>query len=176
VPTIRRDENSVRPKREIHAPLPRDVSYPDVTKRAVRKPHAAKDEATLEQLRFCAKVISELHKKQYYNFASPFYEPVDWVKLDIPTYPKVIKKPMDLSTIRRKLDSHEYSSAQKFHDDFRLMIRNCFTFNPQGTPVNQAGMELQRLFDDKWRGLPHAGESDAEDDEEEEDEDDRLRE
>jgi hypothetical protein len=135
-----------------------------------------KDDVTAEQLRFCGKVLSDLHKKQYYNFASPFYEPVDWVKLEIPSYPKIIKRPMDLSTMRRKLDQHEYSSAQKFHDDFRLMIRNCFTFNPQGTPVNQAGMELQRLFDDKFRGLPHGGDSDADDDEDEvDDEDDRAR-
>ena len=61
---------------------------------------------------------------------------------------------MDLSTMRKKLDSHEYSSAQAFFADFKLMIRNCFHFNPAGTPVNLAGIELQRLFDDKWKNLP----------------------
>lgn len=85
---------------------------------------------------------------------------------------------MDLSTMRKKLDTHEYSTAQKFHDDFKLMIRNCFLFNPAGTPVNQAGIELQRHFDDKWKTLPALHEvSDADDDEEEEEEDDeRARE
>jgi len=80
---------------------------------------------------------------------------------------------MDLSTIRKKLDSGEYDTAQNFYDDFKLMIRNCFTFNPSGTPVNVAGQELQRLFDEKWKGLPqtHPEPSDEEDDEEEEDED-----
>lgn len=75
--------------------------------------------------------------------------------------------------MRKKLDTHEYSNAQRFHDDFKLMIRNCFLFNPAGTPVNQAGIELQRLFDEKWRGLPALHDvSDADDDEEEEEEDD----
>jgi bromodomain-containing factor 1 len=58
------------------------------------------------------------------------------------------------------------------------MIRNCFAFNPAGTPVNQAGIELQRLFDEKWRGLPALHEpSDDEDDEDDEDsgEDERAR-
>jgi hypothetical protein len=75
---------------------------------------------------------------------------------------------MDLSTMKKKLEGHEYSTAQKFYDDFKLMIRNCFLFNPAGTPVNQAGIELQRLFDEKWRGLPPLHE--VSDDDEEEDE------
>jgi len=104
---------------------------------------------------------------------------LDYVKLDLPSYPKIVKKPMDLSTMRKKLDGQEYNSAQRFYDDFKLMIRNCYAFNPPGTPVNQAGVELQRLFDEKWKGLPpfHDG-SDDEYDEEEDDEsyDERARE
>jgi len=56
------------------------------------------------------------------------------------------------------------------------MIRNCFHFNPAGTPVNLAGIELQRLFDDKWKNLPQAkpqpaydDDMDVEDDDSEED-------
>jgi hypothetical protein len=98
----------------------------------------------------------------------------DWVKLEIPDYPRIIKRPMDMQTMRKKLDNHEYSNAQKFFDDFKLMIRNCFQFNPAGTPVNQAGIELQRVFDEKWRGLPqlHNVSEDEEEDEEEEEEED----
>lgn len=103
---------------------------------------------------------------------------LDWVKLNIPMYPKVIKRPMDLSTMKKKLDAGEYPSAEKFHEDFKLMIRNCFTFNPQGTPVYQCGVELQRLFDEKWKNLPplHADASDEEEEEEEEEvEDEQAR-
>lgn len=85
---------------------------------------------------------------------------------------------MDMSTIRKKLEGGEYSSSSKFYDDFKLMIRNCFTFNPAGTPVNQAGIELQRLFDEKWKSLPllHAVSDDDDDEEEEDDsEEERLR-
>jgi bromodomain-containing factor 1 len=80
--------------------------------------------------------------------------------------------------MKKKLDAHEYSSAQKFYDDFKLMIRNCFAFNPIGTPVNQAGVELQRLFDEKWKGLPpfHDVSEDEYDEEEEDSDDERARE
>lgn len=94
------------------------------------------------------------------------------MKLNIPMYPRVIKRPMDLSTMKKKLDAGEYTSAEKFHDDFKLMIRNCSTFNPEGTPVHQCGMELQRLFNEKWKNLPplHSQEPSDDEDEEEEDE------
>ena len=76
---------------------------------------------------------------------------------------------MDLSTMRKKLDAGEYSTAEKFHEDFKLMIRNCFTFNPVGTPVNTAGQELQRVFDEKWRNLPSLRPAVMSEDEDDED-------
>lgn len=98
---------------------------------------------------------------------------IDWVAMEIPSYPKLIKKPMDLSTMRKKLDNGDYSTADAFYNDFKLMIRNCMTFNPSGTPVNIAGCELLRLFDEKWRNLPSLRpQSDEEDEEEENSEDD----
>ncbi|KAF8168327.1 hypothetical protein B0H34DRAFT_670517 [Crassisporium funariophilum] len=174
MPTIRRSEAEVigRPKREIHPPPPKDLPYADAPKKN-RKGKKTKDDGTSEQMKYCLKILNELHKKQHYNYASPFYEPVDWVKMEIPAYPKVVKKPMDLSTIRRKLEEGHYSTAQKFYDDFKLMIRNCFSFNPAGTPVNLAGIELQRLFDEKWKHLPPLHEaSEAEDEDEDEESDD----
>ena len=79
--------------------------------------------------------------------------------------------------MRKKLENNEYTNAQKFFEDFKLMIRNCFTFNPAGTPVNQAGIELQKVFDDKWKNLPQLREvSEDEDDEDEDDsEEERQR-
>ncbi|KAG6902811.1 hypothetical protein C0995_011298 [Termitomyces sp. Mi166 len=173
VPVIRRSDTEAvgRPKREIHPPPPKDLAYADVPKRP-RKAKAGKDDGTAEQIRFCSRLLNDLHKKQYVSIASPFYDPVDWVLLDIPSYPKMVKKPMDLSTMRKKLDGGLYPTAQKFFDDFKLMIRNCFVFNPAGTPVNQAGIELQRVFDDKWKALPPLREVASDEEEEEEEEED----
>lgn len=196
VPVIRRNDGestaSARPKREIHPPPPKDLPYADAPKRPRKR--KIKDDGTAEQLRFCGKLLVDLHRKQHWTIAHPFYEPVgkhhttfdtvvmcsrgsDPVKLDIPMYPKIIKKPMDMSTMRKKLESGEYPNASKFYDDFKLMIRNCFTFNPHGTPVNQAGTELQRLFDEKWKNLPTLHDVSEEEEEEDvdEEEDDRKR-
>ncbi|KAG0697173.1 Bromodomain-containing protein [Suillus ampliporus] len=173
VPVIRRNEAaeqaSARPKREIHPPPPKDLPYADVPKK-MRKAKVPKDDGTGEQLKYCGKILIDLQRKQHAAIAAPFYEPVDAIKLDIPTYYKVIKKPMDMSTMRKKLEGGEYPNASKFFDDFKLMIRNCFLFNPAGTPVNQAGIELQRLFDEKWKSLPPLREASDDDEDEYEDE------
>ena len=78
-PVIRRN-NSIsaggsRPKREIHPSPSKDLPYADVPKKS-RKARAAKDNLNAEQLRFCSKLLGDLHQKSHWNIASPFYEPV----------------------------------------------------------------------------------------------------
>lgn len=154
VPVIRRNEteNAGRPKREIHPPPPKDLPYADVPKKQRRR--SVKKDASNEQLRFCLKILDQMGRKQHAAVVGPFAEPVDWVKLSIPDYPKIVKKPMDLSTMRSKLDSGGYHTAEKFRDDFKLIISNCNLYNPPGTMVHQAGVELKKLFEEKWKGLP----------------------
>ena len=84
---------------------------------------------------------------------------------------------MDLGTMRRKLDSGAYSTAEKFRDDFKLIISNCTLYNPPGTPVHQAGVELKKLFEEKWKGLPplRAESEDEEEDDDSESDEDRSR-
>ena len=79
--------------------------------------------------------------------------------------------------MRRKLEAGEYLSAPRFRDDFDLMIRNCMTFNPIGNPVHNCGVELKKLFEEKWAGLPPLKQisDDEDEDEEEEDEEEARR-
>ena len=78
-PVIRRNDSvsagGSRPKREIHPPPSKDLPYADVSKKS-RKARAAKDNLNAEQLKFCSKLLGDLHRKQHWNIASPFYEPV----------------------------------------------------------------------------------------------------
>jgi hypothetical protein len=41
--------------------------------------------------------------------SQPFLEPVDWKALGIPDYPTIIKNPMDLGTISKKLKENKYT-------------------------------------------------------------------
>ena len=84
---------------------------------------------------------------------------------------------MDLSTMRNKLDSGAYHMAEKFRDDFKLIISNCNLYNPPGTLVHQAGVELKKLFEEKWKGLPplRAESEDEEGDDDSESDEERTR-
>lgn len=70
-------------------------------------------------------------------------EPVDAEALNLPDYFEVIKDPMDLSTIKKKMDAKQYANAEEFRDDIMLMCRNCFAYNPEDQPVNKLGKQLQ---------------------------------
>ncbi|KAK9370793.1 Bromodomain-containing protein [Lipomyces kononenkoae] len=149
VPIIRRDSASLdstgRPKREIHPPKPRDLPYAESKPR--RKKYAA-------ELKFCQTVLKELTSKKHESFSFPFLQPVDPVALNCPSYFKVIKKPMDISTIQHKLNTNQYESGAEFEEDIRLMFRNCYKFNPEGSPVNVMGHRLEAVFDKKWEEKP----------------------
>jgi len=84
----------------------------------------------------------------------PFLEAVDWVKLKIPDYPKIIRNPMDVGTIKKKLDEDKYENASQFESDVRQVVWNCFTFNPPGTPVYLMGRRMEQLFESKWSERP----------------------
>ncbi|PLB54980.1 Bromodomain-containing protein [Aspergillus steynii IBT 23096] len=141
LPLIRRDSTTVdgRPKRSIHPPK-RDLPYST-------KPKKKKYQW---ELRFCQELLDDLHKPRHYNYALPFYWPVDPVALNIPTYHNIIKKPMDLSTVQSKLKTGQYENSKEFEADMRLIFKNCFKFNIVGDPTYLAGQKFQEVFNEKW--------------------------
>ena len=62
----------------------------------------------------------------------------------------VIKKPMDLGTIGKKLKNQEYNSKQKFVDDLNLIFTNCFTYNTAEESIYRQHIQMLR---DKWTYL-----------------------
>ncbi|PGG98273.1 hypothetical protein AJ79_08910 [Helicocarpus griseus UAMH5409] len=142
LPLIRRDSSTAdgRPKRSIHPPKNRDLPYS-------AKPKKKKFQW---ELKFCQEVLNELHKPKHYLIAAPFYQPVDPVALNIPTYHSIIKKPMDLGTVQTKLQTGQYENAKEMEADVRLIFKNCYKFNIPGDPTYNAGKSLEDLFDNKW--------------------------
>ena len=43
-----------------------------------------------------------------HNHSWPFVKPVDTIKLGLPDYHKLIKQPMDLATVKKRLDNNYY--------------------------------------------------------------------
>ncbi|XP_017297681.1 tripartite motif-containing protein 66 [Kryptolebias marmoratus] len=81
--------------------------------------------------------------------SAPFHEPVSPLARH---YYQIIKRPMDLSVIRARLNkgnSKHYSSADQFVADVYLMFRNCAKFNYPDSEVAQAGRSLEVFFTSK---------------------------
>jgi len=54
---------------------------------------------------------------------------VDYIALNIPDYPNVVKNPMDFATIKTKLKEHKYERIQEFMSDMELVFYNCRVYN-----------------------------------------------
>jgi hypothetical protein len=80
--------------------------------------------------------------------ASYFLQPVNHVALKLPTYPDVIKQPMDLSRVEAKLRNNEYASVQTCVDDLQLIVDNARKFNGPDHAITHAayGM-LQYVYE-----------------------------
>ena len=90
-----------------------------------------------------------MFSKKHSQYAWPFYKPVDADLLDLHDYRKVIKTPMDLGTMRNKMDNRVYNTSGEFAADMRLIFTNCYKYNPPDHEVVQMAKKLQDFFDDK---------------------------
>ncbi|XP_038129032.1 bromodomain testis-specific protein-like [Cyprinodon tularosa] len=106
-----------------------------------------------EQLRYCSNILKEMLSKRHYAYAWPFYTPVDAVALGLHDYHDIIKQPMDLSTIKKKMDHQEYSDPKEFAADVRLMFSNCYKYNPPSYHVVLMARKLQDIFESRYMNI-----------------------
>ncbi|KAK3683294.1 hypothetical protein B0T22DRAFT_244552 [Podospora appendiculata] len=137
VPLLRRDSNKPdsRAKRPVKPAHSKDLVYE--TKRKKKLP---------AELRFCEEVLNEIRKSKHYDINNAFLQPVDPVALNIPSYHKIIKKPMDLQTMANKMSAGEYTNAKEVERDFDLIVKNCRAFNGEEHLVYKQALSLNSLF------------------------------
>ncbi|OBZ89272.1 Transcriptional activator spt7, partial [Choanephora cucurbitarum] len=73
----------------------------------------------------CERVLNDL--RNYTEHSFPFLTKVS--KREAPDYLDVIKEPMDLGTMARKLKQAEYRSKKEFARDLYLIYDNCLEYN-----------------------------------------------
>ncbi|KAM7279787.1 hypothetical protein ACFE04_006921 [Oxalis oulophora] len=98
----------------------------------------------------CDNLLKRLMSHKY---SWVFNTPVDVVKLNIPDYFTVIKQPMDLGTVKRKLASKAYLSPLEFADDVRLTFKNAMTYNPSTNDVHIMADALSKFFELRWKTI-----------------------
>ncbi|GCB70293.1 hypothetical protein scyTo_0005642 [Scyliorhinus torazame] len=137
--------------------LCRDVVMPEVEYDCENTRHINENRGirTLQGLsisdqRKCEKLALHLH---CHPLSLPFHEPVSPLARH---YYQIIKRPMDLSTVRAKLQKKSplhYYTPEEFISDIHLMLMNCAKFNYPDSEVAQAGRSLEACFDENLKEI-----------------------
>ncbi|EJK69582.1 hypothetical protein THAOC_09143 [Thalassiosira oceanica] len=99
----------------------------------------------------CLRIVNLLLELP--NAAAVFGKPVDTVKYDLPTYFDVVKKPMDLGTVSKKLTQGKYQYIEDFESDMHLTFNNAMLFNGKGHVVSELAQNLKNTFDDEYKQM-----------------------
>jgi len=91
----------------------------------------------------CLEVLKILQGHQH---GWVFNSPVDPIELGLPDYFEVIKQPMDLGSIRKKLENGCYHSLDDFHDHVHITFDNAMLYNPEGSVVYNMANEMKMKF------------------------------
>mmetsp|Transcript_1361 Transcript_1361/g.2314 ORF Transcript_1361/g.2314 Transcript_1361/m.2314 type:complete len:1768 (+) Transcript_1361:193-5496(+) len=98
----------------------------------------------------CGEVLKGL---QSHAHGWVFNSPVDPVELNLPDYFEVIEKPMDLGTVKKKLENGVYRNLKEVEGDINLTFDNAMLYNPEGSVVSNMAKELKEKFAHDWSVL-----------------------
>lgn len=98
-------------------------------------------------LKLCSKFLSFLQNRKD---TLDFRYPVPDDPINIPDYYKIIKHPMDFSTVGRKIFDQQYTDMDSFKVDIDLIWQNCITYNGCNSILGRRALRLKSLFDEKW--------------------------
>lgn len=116
--------------------------------------------------KWCQRQLGDLLSKLSLEpEAAPFLVPVDWKQLGLDDYPEIVQNPIDLHTIRKRLDASVYEDAdalldpELFFRDIALCWDNCLDYFENDLEVEVVQMALnmssvaQRMEEAFWADL-----------------------
>ncbi|KAM3467699.1 hypothetical protein MY5147_008671 [Beauveria neobassiana] len=108
--------------------------------------------STASKLDFCADLLTRMLSGPGFwtRLVGPFRDAVEPEEDGVPDYFDKVKRPMDLMTIKSKMDGKMYKDDEEFAADVRQIFDNCFTYWKPGQSMHEAGERLQRTFEDKY--------------------------
>ncbi len=96
------------------------------------------------------KIVNKLLSKKESEFLR---DPVDWQALGLHDYPAIIKTPMDLKTVKKKLEMESYRDPTCVAADIRLIFLNAMTYNAPGSRIYSQAKNLSEYFESNCKGL-----------------------
>ncbi|XP_058533235.1 bromodomain-containing protein 8 isoform X3 [Ochotona princeps] len=100
------------------------------------------DEALQDHLLFKKTVLPVWKMIASHRFSSPFLKPVS--ERQAPGYKDVVKRPMDLTSVKRNLSKGRIRTLAQFQRDLMLMFQNAVMYNDSDHHVYHMAVEMQR--------------------------------
>jgi len=91
-----------------------------------------------------AKFLQVLKLVTRFKESKPFHAPVDTKQ--VRDYLSVIKEPMDLSTVEKRVKDHYYRTTDAFRGDMMLIFNNCRTYNEPNTEFYRAADNSEQQY------------------------------
>ncbi|KAK9937900.1 hypothetical protein M0R45_014665 [Rubus argutus] len=108
------------------------------------------DKNSSRLLKSCTTLLEKLMKHKH---GWVFNKPVDAKGLGLHDYYKIVKHPMDLGTVKSRLDKNWYKTAAEFAEDVRLTFNNAMLYNPNEQDVHVMAALLLKFFEEKWMAV-----------------------
>uniref|UniRef100_A0A8C6WLI7 Tripartite motif containing 33 n=1 Tax=Neogobius melanostomus TaxID=47308 RepID=A0A8C6WLI7_9GOBI len=141
VPTIK-----IFPKGDFLCTFCRSLSIPEIQYCEENRKQTGEQSLSPEDQRRCERLLLYIF---CHELSVGFREPVS---PSVPNYYKIIKQPMDLKKVKKKLQvrsSQFYQSTQEFVSDMRLVFKNCAQYNEAGSEMAISGKAVGLYFEEK---------------------------
>lgn len=92
------------------------------------------------------RALAVMEEIESYNISRMFAQPVDPERDNIANYYKIVKTPMDLGTIRKKLIEGQYQSMIQWKDDMDLVWNNSLQVHGKASLMGYITLELQGTY------------------------------
>ncbi|KAI6201456.1 Histone acetyltransferase [Aphelenchoides besseyi] len=153
--TIKQDSTTNKPeaasmKTEAIQNTPPTRTIAPVSNPAIKKSEQ-RDETPVEEKIFDANELRcylkpILEKLGRLEESLPFRVPVNAEELKIPDYYDIIKNPMDMETMEKKLNLGAYKNPWEFCEDMWLMFDNAWLYNRKNSKVYKYCTKLSEVF------------------------------
>jgi len=92
-----------------------------------------------------SELLAIVRKTEEQQFSWPFREPVD--TSEVHDYLDVIKEPIDLSTIEKRIKKGDYyKEKQMLYRDLMLMVNNCKLYNDENSGYYECAVSLEKFL------------------------------
>lgn len=97
---------------------------------------------------WCTKMHNELNK---WTITQPFRFPVDPVRDGAEKYHEIVKNPMDLDTMKKKLASNQYVTVEDYVTDVHLICDNAIKFNGDNSMYAFIAADVKNWIDEQFK-------------------------